>query len=105
VRGFDVAAAILVVLGELALHHASGDGLGEAQHSREGALRSEGHSAPFVRGPEDPGAIDRVRPLDDVHPQPVWTVELGELDDLLELLAPRRLGPFAPDSPAVAGPR
>jgi hypothetical protein len=40
--------------------------------------------------------------LDDVHVQPTWPVELGELGDLLELVAPWWFGSIrGRDIPAV----
>src|ERR1700730_3397970 len=55
------------------------------------SLRDELHSRPAAIRLEGPCPINRVRPLDDVYVEAVRPVELGELDDLLELFANRRL--------------
>jgi hypothetical protein len=47
------------------------------------------------------GALDRIRPFDDVDTDAVGTLELRELGDLVEFLAP---GPFVRSRKRVPGP-
>src|SRR5436190_20153782 len=95
-RDFEVAAQLLVVIGEVPRHSDAHDRAEEAGRAAQIAF----HDAPdpgasVAIGLERPRAVDGLRAPDHVHLQPLRSLERGELDDLLELLHPRRLRALA----------
>ena len=67
------------------------DGLQDPHDAVHLALGYEVHPCSVAVRLERPGSVDRIGALDDVDMDAPRPVELGELDDLLELLAARRL--------------
>ena len=89
--GLDVAAKVPVIAGHLASHGELRDRLQHPHQTAQLTFGHEVHPRPVPVGLERPRSVDRVGPLDDVRVDAHGPVELGELDDLLELLAARRL--------------
>src|SRR6266542_5035397 len=87
----DVAAQVPVITGHLASHEELRDWLQHPQHAAQLAAGHEVNPRPLAVGLERPRSVDWVGPFDDVHVDADRPLELGELDDLLELLAAREL--------------
>src|SRR3954465_9243758 len=99
----DVAPQVPGIGRELACDHGLERPLQHTRGTVQLARRHEVHPRPVALGLEGPGPIDRVRALDDVRAEAAWPVELGELDDLLDLPAARLLHALADPRPLAEG--
>ena len=84
-----------MVAGHLARQEALRERLQEPRDAGQLALGDEVDARSRAVGRERPGAVDGIRPLDDMRVDSGRPVELRELDDLLEFLAARALGALA----------
>src|SRR5215210_4817326 len=89
--GLQVATKVPVIAAHLASDDDPRDWLKRPRHAAQLAFCQEAHPCPVTVRLERPRSVDWLGPLDDVHVDPHRPVELGELDDLLDLLAARGL--------------
>src|SRR5437899_1544764 len=94
--GLEVAAQVAVIAGDLASDEALDQRPQEAQRAAQFALGQKRHAGAIPVGLEAPRAVDRLRALDHVDPEPARPLEFRELRDLLEFPgAARRLRALA----------